>query len=340
MKTGSRQQASGNRRKPTVVALLLCAILHTLSSDAQAQQNLKPVRIGVLDANSQPVAAPRLEAFREGLRELGHSEGQGVLIETRYADGKLDRIPALAMELVQRKIDVFVVSSTPGALAAKMATKLIPIVFFGVTDPVGGGLVPSLARPSGNITGLTNVAAVLSGKRLELLKETTPKISHVAVLWDPNVLGSVPQWQESQRPAKEFGIRLHSMQVSRSEEYTAAFKDAIKAGSDALAVTLNPLANSHQKQVVSLSIQHRLPAIFPRADFVENGGLMSYGPTSAAEGRDAARLVDKIVRGAKPADIPVEQPTKFELVVNLKTAKHMDLTIPGNVLARVDRVIR
>jgi putative ABC transport system substrate-binding protein len=225
-------------------------------------------------------------------------------------------------------------------LAAKKATQSIPTVFFGVTDPVGAGIVPSLARPSGNITGLTNVAAVLSGKRLELLKETTPKVSRVAVLWDPNVLGSVPQWEESQRPAKEFGIRLHSMQVSRSEQYAAAFKEAIKAGSNALAVTLNPVANSNQKQVVTLSIQHRLPAVFPRADFVENGGLMSYGPTIAAEGRDAARLVDKIMRGAKPADIPVEQPTKFELVVNLKTAKRIDLAIPRNVLARVDRVIR
>jgi putative tryptophan/tyrosine transport system substrate-binding protein len=307
---------------------------------SEAQQNHKIIRIGILDANSEVVAASRLKAFREGLRELGHFDGQNISMETRYADGKLDRIPALAAELVHQKIDIFVVSSTPGALAAKNATKSIPIVFFGVTDPVGAGLVPSLPRPDGNITGLTNVAAVLSGKRLELLKETIPKISRVAVLWDPKVLGSVPQWEQSQLPAKEFGVQLYSMRVSSVEKFDSAFKTAIKAGSNALAVTLNPLANSNQKHVVSLSIQYRMPTIFPRADFVESGGLMSYGPMIATEGRDAARLVDKIMKGAKPADLPVEQPSKFELVINLKTAKQLGVTIPPNVLARADRVIR
>ena len=307
---------------------------------SEAQQNHKIIRIGILDANSEAVAAPRLEAFREGLRELGHLDGQNISIEPRYADGKLERIPALAAELVQRNIDIFVVSSTPGALAAKNATKSIPIVFFGVTDPVGAGLVPSLARPAGNITGLTNIAAVLSGKRLELLKETIPKTSRVAVLWDPKVLGSVPQWEQSQLPAKEFGIQLYSMRVSSADKFDSAFKSAINAGSNALAVTLNPLANSNQKHVVSLSIQYRIPTIFPRADFVESGGLMSYGPMIATEGRDAARLVDKIMKGAKTADLPVEQPSKFELVINLNTAKQIGVTIPPNVLARADKVIR
>jgi putative ABC transport system substrate-binding protein len=305
-----------------------------------AQQTRKFVRIGVLEANSAAVGEQRLEALRQGLHDLGHIEGRNLAIETRYADGKLDRIPGLAAELVQLKIDVLVVSSTPGALAAKSATKTIPIIFFGVTDPVGAGLVPSLARPAGNITGLTNVAAVLSGKRLELLKETLPRLSRVAVLWDPKVLGSVPQWKESQLPAKELGIQLHSVEVSSADKYRAAFNTAIAVGSTALAVTLNPLANSNQKQVVSLAANHRLPAIFPRADFVESGGLMSYGPMIAAEGRAAARLVDKVLRGAKPADIPVEQPTKFELVINLKTAKQIGLTIPPTLLARADRVIR
>lgn len=307
---------------------------------ASALLSSKIPRIGVLEANSEAAAGGRMEAFRHGLRELGHVEGQNITIEFRYADGKLDRIPGLAAELGQLKVDVFVVSSTPGALAAQKAIKTIPIVFFGVTDPVGAGLVPSLARPGGNITGLTNVAAILSGKRLELLKETVPKVFRVAVLWDPKVLGSVPQWKESQLPAREFGIQLHSMEVSSAEKYEAAFRAAIKAGSTALAVTLNPLANSNQKRVVNLAINHRLPAIFPRADFVESGGLMSYGPMIAAEGRDAARLVDKILKGAKPAQIPVEQPTKFDLVINLKTAKRIGVTIPPNVLARADKVIR
>ncbi len=320
--------------------LTFYAVLFVLGLPGQAQPNARIARLGVLEANSAAVGARRIEALRQGLRDLGHVEGQNTTIEYRYADGKLDRIPGLAAELVQLKVDVLVVSSTPGAIAAKNATKAIPIVFFGVTDPVGAGLVPSLARPAENITGLTNVAAVLSGKRLELLKETVPKISRVAVLWDPKVLGSVPQWKESQLPGRELGMQLHSMEVSSADEYATAFKRAIKAGSTALAVTLNPLANSNQKRVVNLATNNRLPAIFPRADFVESGGLMSYGPIIEAEGRDAARLVEKILKGAKPADLPVEQPTKFELVINLKTAKQIGVTLPPNVLARADKVIR
>jgi putative ABC transport system substrate-binding protein len=327
---------TGKVLRLTFGALLFIA----LSAPAGAQQTGKITRIGVLEANSAAVGAKRLEAFRQGLRDLGHVEGRNMVIEPRYADGKLNRIPALAAELVQLKIDLLVASSTPGALAAKHATGTIPIVFFGVTDPVGAGLVPSLARPGGNVTGLTNVAAVLSGKRLELLKETVPKLSRVAVLWDPTMLGSVPQWEESQLPGKELGIQLHSMEVSSADKYSYAFTAALKAGSAALAVTLNPLANSNQKHVVGLTIDHRLPAIFPRADFVESGGMMSYGPVITAEGRDAARLVDKILRGAKPAELPVEQPTRFELVINLKTARQIGLTIPPVLLARADKVIR
>jgi putative ABC transport system substrate-binding protein len=333
-------QKTLSNNKFSLVAYTVCALLFSLGLPAQAQQKSKMPRIGVLEANSEAVSAARMNAFRHGLRELGHFEGQNIVVEYRYADGKLDRIPGLAAELAQLKVDVLVVSSTPGALAAKKATTAIPIIFVGVTDPVGAGLVSSLARPAANITGLTNVAAVLSGKRLELLKETAPSISRVAVLWDPKVLGSVPQWKESQLPAKNFGLHLYSMEVSSADKYESAFNAAISAGSAALAVTLNPLANSNQKRVVSLATQHRLPAIFPRVDFVESGGLMSYGPVFAAEGRDAARLVDKILKGAKPADIPVEQPTKFELIINLKAAKQIGLTIPPNVLARADRVIR
>ena len=334
------QNALVNSNSFKLVTYTVCALLFALGLPARAQQKSKMPRIGVLEANTEATAAARMEAFRQGLREMGRFEGQNVAIEFRYADGKLDRIPGLAAELVRHKVDVLVASSTPGPLAAKNATTTIPIVCVGVTDPVGAGLVSSLAHPAANITGLTNVAAVLSGKRLELLKETTPQVSRVAVLWDPKVLGSVPQWQESQLPAKKFGIQLHSMEVSSADKYESSFKTAIHAGSTALAVTLNPLANSNQKRVVSLAAQHKMPAIFPRADFVESGGLMSYGPVFAAEGRDAARLVDKVLKGSRPADIPVEQPTKFELVINLKAAKRIGLTIPPNVLARADRVIR
>jgi putative ABC transport system substrate-binding protein len=201
-------------------------------------------------------------------------------------------------------------------------------------------LVESLARPGGNITGLTNIAPVLSGKRLELLKETVPKLTRVSVLWDPQNPGSTPQWKESQVAAKELGLQLYSMEVSSADKYESAFKEAKKARNSALAVTLNPLANSNQKRIVDLAAHNRLPAIYARRDYVDSGGLMSYGQDLAADGRDAARLIDKILKGAKPADLPVEQPTKFELVINLKTAKQIGLTIPPNVLARADKVIK
>lgn len=307
---------------------------------AQAQGPGKIARIGYLTTTSPAVELPRFDSFRQALRSLGHVEGQNVVIEIRHTDGKFDRLPELAAELVRSKVDVLVVASTPASLAAKKATGTIPIVFVGVTDPVAAGLVQSLARPGGNITGFTNVAAVLSGKRLELLKEIFPKVSRVAVLWDPKVLGSVPQWKESQVPGRELGMQLYSMEVSSADKYESAFKAAITAGSSALAMTLNPLANSNQKRVVELATYHRLPAIYPRGDFVDNGGLMSYGPIFALEGHDAARHVAKILKGAKPAELPVEQPSKFEMIVNLKAAKQIGLTVPPNMLARADKVIK
>ena len=224
--------------------------------------------------------------------------------------------------------------STNAALAAKRATSTVPIFFMGVSNPVEVGLVESLARPGGNITGLTNIASVLSGKRLEVLKETIPKLSRVAVLWDPQNPGSAAQWKESEIAAKELRLQIYSTQVSSADKYESAFKAATRAGSMALAVTLSPLAASNQKMVIELAAKNRLPAIYSREDFANNGGLMSYGPTAAADGRDAARLVDKILKGAKPADLPVEQPTKFEFVINLKAAKQIGLTIPPNVLAQ------
>jgi putative ABC transport system substrate-binding protein len=323
-----------------VMRLALGAVLFALSFPAHAQQPAKAPRLGLLAGSSSSGESPRVEAFRQGLRDLGHVEGKNIAIEYRYANARFDKLPALADELIRLKLDVLVASTTPAVQAAKNATRTIPIVFFGVFDPVAAGLVDSLARPGGNVTGFTNIATTLAGKRLELLKETVPKLSRVAVLYDPKSPGSVPQWNESQRQARELGLQLHSMEVSSADKYEGAFKEAVKARSAALAVTADPLANANRKQIADLALKARLPAIYPWGEFVDNGGLMSYGPNFAAVGRDVARYVDKILKGTKPADLPVEQPTKFELMINLKTAKALGLTIPPVVLMRAERVIK
>jgi ABC-type uncharacterized transport system substrate-binding protein len=316
------------------VALAMCGAV------AQAQQPKKVPRVGYLAAVSAAADAPRLEAFRQGLRDLGYIEGQNILIEYRHESRGFEPLPDLAAELVRLKIDVLVAVTTNAALAAKKTTGTIPIVFMGVTDPIAAGLVKTLARPGGNSTGITNMAATLTGKRLELLKESIPKVRRVAVLWDPQAPGSTPQWNESQLPARELGLQLYSMQVSSIDKYEAAFKEAINTHNTAVWVTLNPLANSNQKLIAELAVNHRLPSICARGDYAENGCLMAYGPGYSNEGKDGARYVDKILKGAKPAEIPVEQPMKFELVINLKTAKQIGVTIPPGVLARADRVIR
>jgi putative ABC transport system substrate-binding protein len=233
-----------------------------------------------------------------------------------------------------------VTASTAGALAAKNTTRTIPIVFYSAGDPVATGLVDSLARPGGNITGFTVISALLAGKRLELLKETIPKLSRAAVLWNPQDPGPAQQWKESQLPARELGLQLHSMEVSSADKYEDAFTQATKARSAALAVTLHTLANSNQKRIADLAARNRLPAIYPRGDYVESGGLMSYGPDQTEPYKRAAVMVDKILKGAKPADLPVEQPTKFELMINLKTAKTLGLTIPPVVMMRAEKVIK
>ena len=279
-----------------VMRLALGAVLLALSFPAHAQQPAKVPWIGSLAGSSSSAESPRVEAFRQGLRDLGHVEGKNIAIEYRYANARFDKLPALADELIRLKVNVLVVSTTPAVQAAKNATRTIPIVFFGVFDPVAAGLVDSFARPGGNITGLTNIATVLAGKRLELLKETVPKLSRVAVLYDPKSPGSVAQWNENQRQAQELGLQLHSMEVS-ADKYEGAFKEAVKARSAALAVTADPLANANRKQIADLATKARLPAIYPWGEFVDNGGLMSYGPNFAAAGRDVARYVDKILKG-------------------------------------------
>jgi putative ABC transport system substrate-binding protein len=345
MRRGKRQVTSDRWREAELkmkkkVTVLLSALLLAISLPAVAQQRPKIPKIGELLFRSGPTLGAGREVFRRSLRELGYLEGKSIVYETRSADGKLDQFPALAEELVHLKVDVLVASSTTEALAFKDATRTIPIVFVVSSDPVSDGLVDSLARPGGNITGVTTIASVLAGKRLELLKETIPKLSRVAVLWNSRDPGSTQQWKESQLAGRDLGLQLHSMEVSRADKYESAFKEAAKAGSGALAQMAGSVASANRKQITDLAAKHRLPAIFERRDYVESGGLMSYGPDRAESYRRAAVMVDKILKGAKPADIPVEQPTKFEFIINLKAAKQIGLTVPPNVLARADRVIR
>jgi putative ABC transport system substrate-binding protein len=325
-------------KKTMVVWLVAFALASFRIAEAQPA---KVPKIGWLGARpAAPGSGTGSELFLREFHTVGYVEGKNIVIEYRYADNKLDRLPALADELVRLKVDVLVTPGTNEALAAKNATRTIPIVFLSVVDPVAVGLVDSLARPGGNITGFTSIAAVLAGKRLELLKETIPNLSRVAVLWKPQDPASIPQWKESQLAARELGLQLYSMEVSSADKYESAFKDAIRARSSALAVTQDQLHLSNQKRIAALATKNRLPAIYPRGDFVASGGLMSYGADQAEPYRRGASMVDKILKGTKPADIPVEQPTKFEFLINLKAAKQIGLTIPPNVLVRADRVIK
>jgi putative ABC transport system substrate-binding protein len=319
-----------------LIAINIALVLYGTLADAQ--QQAKVFKIGWLSSGAS--SASRHDIFWREIRALGYVEGKNIAFEVRYAEDKFDRLPGLADELVRLKVDVFVTNTTPAALALKKATRTIPIVFVGSGDPVAAGLIDSLARPGGNITGFTQIGSVLAGKRLELLKETVPKLSRVAVLWNPPDPNTEQQWRESQLAARELGLQLHSMEVSSADKFEAAFKEATKARSGALTVTQHALATSNQKQIADLATKNRLPAIYPRADFVESGGLMSYGPDQTEAFRRGAILVDKILKGAKPADLPVEQPTKFEMLINFKTAKALGLTIPPMVLMRATKVIK
>ena len=317
----------------------IVALVLTFAAALAAAQQPKVVRIGYLAAVSLSADAPRLQAFRQGLRELGYVEGRDVIIDSRHEDRSLDRLPALAAELVAMRPDVLVGVTTNATIAVKNAAGAVPVVFMGVTDPVKAGLVASLAHPGGNATGVTNMAATLTGKRLEYLKATLPGVTRVAVLWDPLAPGSVPQWEESKQRAKALGLTLYSMEVSRNEQYEDAFARAAAAHNRAVWVTLNPLANSNQLRIAELAAKHRLPSVCARGDYAENGCLMSYGPGYSLEGRDGARYVDKILKGNKPGNLPVEQPTKFELVVNQKTAMRLGVTVPQEILLFADRIV-
>jgi putative ABC transport system substrate-binding protein len=325
----------------TASRLILCALLSLgVRLPADAQPVKKTARIGYLAAVSATADAPRLAAFRQGLRELGYVEGQNIQVDYRHESLDLQRLPEHVAELLRLNVDVLVTVTSNAAVAARKTTSTVPIVFMGVTDPIATGLAESLARPGGNATGVTNVAAILAGKRLELLKEVLPKVSRVGVLWDPKAPGSIPQWEASQEPAEKLRLQLHSMPASAVEEYTAAFKDAAKARSHAVWVTLNPVSNSNQKLLAELAIANGLPTICARSDYAENGCLLAYGPGYQTEGSDGAHYVDRILKGARPAELPIQQPTKFELVINLKTANRIGLTVPQSVLDRADKLVQ
>jgi putative tryptophan/tyrosine transport system substrate-binding protein len=325
-----------NRKLSWRLAVLLLASGNLV----EAQPAGKIHRIGFL-SGSFPGPSFGIQSIQRELRNLGYVEGKNIAFEYRYAEDNPKRSPILADELVRLKVDVIIAGGSSDTQAAKKATKTIPIVFLeSVSDPVALGLVASLAHPGGNITGFTTIATVLAGKRLELLKEAIPKLFRVAVLWNSQTRENEPQWKESQQVAPRVGLQLYSMDVSNADKYENGFKEAIKAGSAALAVTRHRLSVTYQKRIIELAAKHRLPAIYYREDFAENGGLMSYGADEVEPFKRAAAMIDKILKGTKPADIPVEQSTKFEFIVNLKTAKTLNLTIPPNVLARADKVIR
>ena len=337
MKTDMRPHATG---KTKFFGLALSAMLLALCSFTQAQQTGKIYRVGFL-SGSFPGSTRGISSVQRELGALGYVEGKNIAFEYRYAEDKPERSAALADDLVRLKVDVIVAGGSGDTQAAKNATNTIPIVFLeSVSDPVALGFVDSLARPGRNITGFSTMAAVLAGKRLELLKEAIPTLSRVAVLLYAGSYEAADQWKQSQQVARQLDFQLHRMEVINADQHESAFKEAIKAPSAALAVTRTRLSNVYQKQIIELATKSRLPAIYFRENFVKNGGLMSYGADEVEPFRRAASIIDKILKGAKPADLPVEQPKKFEFVVNLNAAKQIGLTIPPSVLARADRVIR
>ena len=317
-----------------VVALTVCG------ARAEAQQPTKIPRIGYLGGGSPSSNPARIEAFRQGLRELGYVEGENIVIEWRYAEEKLDRLPALAAELVSLKVDIIVTAGPSVTRAAKEATNTIPVVMAFDSDPVGNGFVASLARPGGNITGLATFAPELSGKRLELLKEVVPRLSRVAVLGTSTYPSNAEALRETELAAGAFGVKLQYLDVLSPKDIETTFRTASKGRADAVLVLQTPLLVFQRTQVVDFGVKSRLPTIYPQTEFTEAGGLMYYGANTPDMYRRAATYVDKILKGRKPTDLPVEQPTKFDLVINLKTAKQIGLTIPPNVLVRADRVIK
>jgi ABC-type uncharacterized transport system substrate-binding protein len=326
--------------KKNTLGFALCAMLLALFASAHAQQQTKAPRIGYLGATSRSTNPARIEAFRQGLRELGYIDGKNIVIEYRWSEAKSDRLPPLAAELARLKVDVIVTGGPAATRSAKQATPTMPIIMAYDDDPVGNGFVASLARPEGNITGLSSLAPGISGKQLELLKEIVPKLSHVAVLGDATQPGNPQALGEIELAADGLGVRRQIFDIQHPEDIEAAFRAANKGHANAVLLLGSPVLLTQRRHVADLAVKSRLPVVYGRPEFVEDGGLLYYGTSFNDLFRRAAAYVDKILKGAKPADLPVEQPKKFEFIINLKAAKQIGLTIPPNVLARADKVIR
>ncbi len=324
----------------SLAASLLVIGLFTAPFAVQAQQAGKVYRVGHLSSGGEATSQASINAFREGMCALGYVEGQNWILDARYAEGKVERLESLAQELIHRTPDVLLVSTTPRIVAAKAATSTIPIVMVLVADPVGTGIVPSLARPGGNITGVTTIVAELAGKRLEILKEIVPTASRIAVLVNTDNPAAMPQMQSAEAAARKLGVELRPVLEVRSPgDLERAFGAAVRPRAHGALRMIDPLISILRKETASLAAKHRLPVIYPSGQDVEAGGLVAYGTNLPEQFRQAAIFVDKPLRGAKPADLPVEQPTKFELVINLKTAKALGLMVPPSVLVRADQVI-
>jgi putative ABC transport system substrate-binding protein len=326
--------------KKKITVLTLSATLFALCVSAAAQQQTRIPRIGYLTVSPLSANVVRVEAFRQGLRELGYVEGKNIVIEWRSGEGKLEREGELVAEALRLKVDVIVTSGPTMTRAAKQATVTIPIVMTFDSDPVGNGFIASLARPGGNITGLSALSPELSGKQLELMKEIVPKLSRVAVMGNSNEPANPKTLKEIELAAEALGVQVQPLDVLSAKDIETAFRAATKARADALVVLASAVLSDQRAKVANVALKSRLPAVYFRQEFVEAGGLMSYGTSFADLSRRAATYVDKILKGAKPADLPVEHPKKFEFVINLKPAKQIGLTIPPNVLVRADRVIR
>jgi putative ABC transport system substrate-binding protein len=306
---------------------------------AEAQQAARIPRIGVLHPGAPATSSHFATAFSQGLRDHGYLEGQNIVVERRFAEAKAERIPDIAGELVRLKVDVIVTSTDVGIAAVKQQTQIIPIVMANSTDPVGIGFVASLARPGGNVTGLSSVSPELSAKRLELLKEAVPRLSRLAIVWNPDVRGAVLEYKETESAARSLHLQLQSVEVNRPDGFDRAFSALTTRRAEALIVASSPLAFRNRILIASLAQENRLPSIYGLREFADAGGLMAYGPNYAELWRRAAAYVSKILKGANPGQLPVEQPTTFELVINRKTAKALGLTIPPSLLRRAEQVI-
>jgi putative ABC transport system substrate-binding protein len=326
-------------RRTFLASLSLSVLAAPLA--AEAQQPVKLPRIGVLFASTPAATSHLLDGLRQGLREQGYVEGQHIILESRYGQAGTERMSDVAAELVRLKVDVLVAATDPATAALKQQTQTIPIVMANSTDPVGTGFVASLARPGGNVTGLSALSPELSGKRLGLLREVIPGLARVAIIWNPDVRGALFDYKETEAAARSLRLQLQSVEVSRSEDLDRAFSAVTNQRAQALIVqTPNPVLFANRSQIASFAQRTRLPSMYGQKEFADAGGLITYGPNTADMWRRAATYVDKILKGVKPEDLPVQQPTKFELVINLKTAKTLGLTIPQSLLVRADEIIQ